>query len=170
MTRITQRLAELGAKPFGERISSVGQAIRNLSLSIPIPSSLEQVLSAIGGAVIFENGARFTMDEASPLNGRDGYQNLEMIFGPGDGEYSLVNQAAIYDGELPTLMTPIGEAPGDNLLLLDHAGGLHLWNHESGRTWRIAGSFDTLLDRLEPEAKGSMKTREIVEEESYLDF
>jgi hypothetical protein len=71
------------------------------------------------------------------------------------------------------MFVPIGEAPGGNLICVDSAGAVFLWNHESPRDespCRIAENVDQFLARLEPDESQIGDTDGIRESESFLDF
>lgn len=128
---------------------------------------------AFGGAVVVDNGAKFKSDEQSPLNGKDGYRNLEVLYGLGKGKDSIEANVARYAGELPESFVPIGELAGGNLICVDGDGAVQMWDHESprnGETWRVAPSVDEFLKRLEPDDSGIGSTEGIIESESFLDF
>jgi hypothetical protein len=103
---------------------------------------------------MFDNGARLVPDERSPLDGKDGYRSVDILYGLGSGRNSIERYAATYEGEVPPSFVPIGGAPGGNQICMDNQGAIYLWDHESNRDegfWRIAPSMDAFLDRLEPD-------------------
>jgi hypothetical protein len=136
---------------FGEKTTDVDSAIKSVN---PVSDRYRELLTTFGGAIMFENGAKFIPDERSPLDGKDGYQSLDILYGLGSGRDSIERYAATYEGEVPPSFVPIGGAPGGNQICMDSHGALHLWDHESNRDegfWRIAASMDAFLDRLEPD-------------------
>lgn len=169
----SEQLTRLGARLFGGRVADADVAIRAIADRIPQCAGLCATLSKFGGAIVFDNGAKFMTDEPSPLNDEHGYQSLEILFGPGDGKYSIEHQTARYAGEVPAAMVPIGEAPGGNLVCVDQDGAVYLWNHQSARDenlCRVAGNLDECLNRLEPDDSELGDTSGIQDSESYLDF
>lgn len=166
-------LSQLGPRLLGEKTADLQLAINSLAQIIPMSVSYRETLLGFGGAVIFENGAKFTCDERSPLNGKDGFQRLEVLYGLGNAENSIEEEASRYAGELPASFVPVGESSGGNLVCVDDNGVVHLWDHESQRnerTWRIADSVDEFLKRLEPDDSRIGSTEGIIESESFLDF
>jgi hypothetical protein len=168
-----EKLSQLGARLLGEKPSDLELAIKSAERVLPMSDSYREMLLTFGGAVVFDNGAKFTSDEQSPLNDKDGYQSLEVLFGLGNGKNSVEHKIAQYADELPASFVPIGEASGGNLICVGSDGAVHLWDHESQRnegTWRIATSVDEFLRRLEPDDSGIGSTEGIIESESFLDF
>jgi hypothetical protein len=166
-------LNHLGARLLGQRVPDLASALESLDRIVPLSPFHRAVLAEIGGAIVFDRGARFTTDESSPLNDKHGYQNLEVLYGPGNGKDSVQCQAARYAGELPPAFVPIGGAPGGNLICVDSAGAMFLWNHESPRDespTRIAECVDQFLARLEPDESQIGDNDGIKESESFLDF
>jgi len=168
-----ERMKRLGAQPLGAKTQDVVKAIEALENLIPVSRGYRTVLETFEGAIIFANGAKFRTDAPSPLNRKDGSQNLEVLYGPGNGKHSIRYHAERCADELPPRLIPIGETPGGNLVCVDGAGVVYLWDHESMRSeglWRVASSVDDFLDRLEPDDSGIGNTDGIVESESHLDF
>ena len=168
-----EKLSQLEARLFGDKPSDLEPAIKSVEQILPVSDSYRELLLAFGGAVVFDKGAKFTPDEQSPLNDKDGYQSLEVLFGLGNGKGSIEQKAKQYAGELPASFVPIGDASGGNLICVDGNGVVHLWDHESQRnegTWRIATSMDELLRRLEPDDSEIGSAEGIIESESFLDF
>ena len=115
---------------LGEETADLDSALKATENLMPVPDSYREVLTTFGGAIVFDNGARFTTDEPSPLNDKNGYQSLEVIYGLGSGKHSIEHQIARYEGELPPSFVPIGEAPGGNLVCVNGTGTVFLWDHE----------------------------------------
>lgn len=161
---------DLGAKLFGRKtIDTDHNEIDNL----PSSGRFIDFLLAIGGAVIFDNGARYKPSEASPWTRANGYANLEMLYGLGDGEHTIKGALVKYASQLPPSCIPVGEAAGGNLICVDRTGAVHFWDHENGdkkQTWRIAPSLDIFLEMLEPDAIGGDNSGGIIKSESFLDF
>jgi len=170
---IKDKLTLLGARLFGEKAADVDASLNTLDALFYISTTHRAVLADVGGAIVFDRGARFTMNEPSPLNSKAGYQRLELLYGLGNGKDSLKRNLEVYRDELPPTYVPIGEAPGGNLLSLDGTGCMHLWDHESLRGhpgWKVSDSFDDFFQRLEPEDSGPIGTEGIIDSESLLDF
>jgi hypothetical protein len=167
------RLSQLGPRFLGEKSSDLEGEIKSAEQVLPISDSYREMLLTFGGAVVFENGAKFALDEKSPLNDKDGYQSLEVLYGLGNGKNSIEQKAAQYAGELPASFVPIGESSGGNLICVAGDGAVYLWDHEGQRnegTWRIAASIDEFVNRLEPDDSEIGSTEGIIESESFLDF
>jgi len=168
-----EKLSQLGPRLLGKKSNDLERAIKSAEQILPISGSFREILLTFGGAVVFDNGAKFTSDEQSPLNDKDGYLNLEVLYGLGKDKNCIEQKAAQYAGELPASFVPVGESSGGNLVCVDGNGVVHLWDHESQRnerTWRIADSVDEFLKRLEPDDSGIGSTEGIIESESFLDF
>ena len=147
------KVTQLGARLLGERVSDLSSALKSANQFLLDSKSYRELLTAFGGAVIFDNGARFMSDERSPLNDKDGFQNLELLYGLGRGKYSIERQHEKYADELPKSFVPIGEAPGGNLICVDDTGAVYLWDHESQRdegVWRVAVSVDARAHTSSP--------------------
>jgi hypothetical protein len=158
---------------IGKKVSDLPSALKSIERMVPVSARYREVLTEFGGAVVFENGAIFTTDEPSRLNDRHGYQSLEIVFGLGNGKYSVKQLSERYSVELPESFVPIGEAPGGNLVCVDRSGVVYLWDHESARgeaACKVAKSLDDFFDRLEPEGPETSLTDGIIESESFLDF
>lgn len=168
-----EKLSQLGPRLIGEKSSNLESEFKSIERLLPMTISYREALQAFGGAVVFESGAKFRSDEKSPLNDKDGYQTLEILYGLGDGKYSVRHKAAQYADELPASFVPIGETAAGNLICVASNGAVYLWDHESlrdGETWRIASSMDDFLGRLVPDESAICGTDGIVESESYLGF
>lgn len=167
------KLSQLGPRLLGRKSSGLEHAIKSAEQFLPISDSYRELLLTFGGAVVFDYGAKFASDEKSPLNDKDGYQSLEILYGLGNEKNSIEQKAVQYAGELPTSFVPIGESSGGNLICVAGDGTVHLWDHESQRnegTWRIAASIDEFVNRLKPDDLGIGSTEGIIESESFLDF
>lgn len=166
-------MSELGPKLLGAKALDVALAVQEVERLFPLPPKFRELLVAVGGALIFDKGAKYQPEEPTPLTKEDGYNSLESLFGLGDGKDSIKRAVAQYEGELPSKLVPIGQAPGGNLICVNASGIVFLWDHESqmeGRAWRVASSLDQFLERLEPDDSKSRTTHGIVESESFLDF
>jgi hypothetical protein len=167
------QLSKLGARLLGEKSGHLEQALKSAEQIVPMPLSYREILLEFGGAIIFDNGAKFTCDEHSPLSDKNGYKSLEVLYGLGNSKNSIEQKASQYEGQLPPSFVPIGESSGGNLVCVNGTGSVHLWDHESQQsegTWRIAASIDEFLKRLEPDDAGIGSTEGIIESESFLDF
>ncbi len=168
-----KKLSELGARLLGEKASNLGMAALDLESLLLVSPSYGELLTTIGGAIIFDNGAKYIPDEATPLTRTDGYNSLEVLFGLGNGKHSIRRAAQQYEGQLPPSFVPIGAAPGGNLICVDRTGIVFLWDHESqigGHAWPVATSLEKFIDQLEPDKSDNGGTDNIVEAESFLDF
>ena len=165
---------ELKPELFGEKADDVDASLKSLERTIPLSDSYRQVLLTFGGAIYFYKIVVFKSDEPSPLNDKDGYQALDILYGLGNGENSIEQKIEQYEGELPPSFAPIGEAPGGNLICMNDAGAVYLWDHESPRggkeVWRIAESMDDFLGRLKLDNSPPVNTDGIIESESWLDI
>jgi hypothetical protein len=165
-------LLQLGSRLLGDKIIDLELAIKSIEQILPMPCSYRETLVTFGGAVVFENGARFTCDERSPLSDKDGYLSLEVLYGLGKDKNSVERKVAQYAGELPPSFVPIGESSGGNLVCVDGSGAVRLWNHESQRderACRIADSVEIFLSRLAPDNSGNGSTEGVIEQESFID-
>ncbi len=163
----------LGAKLFGKKTSDVDAALTAVEPLFPLSPRFREILVEFGGAVVFDNGAKYKPDEATPFTKVDGYNSLEMLYGLGSEKNSITKALLRHKRELPLHFVPIGEAPGGNLLCVNAAGGVFLWDHESERgdgVWQVAASLDHFLEGLEPDESDFGNTKGIVEAESFLDF
>lgn len=169
------KMTELGARVFGEQTENAAIELRVIEALMPIPATYQEILTEFRGAVVFEGGARFATDEVSPLNDKDGFQDLEIIFGLGRGKHSILHEMERYEEQLPPSFVPIGGAPGGDLICVDKHGAVYLWDHESNvgeGCWRVSPSVDEFFKKLEPDdsARDVGNPDGIVESESYLDF
>lgn len=167
------KLDRLGPRLFGSKCDDLDLAIGSLEVVLPLSVDYRKLLLEFGGAVIFEKGAKFQCDERSPLNDKEGFQNLEMLYGLGSSRSSILMESLKRAGEIPDGFVPIGESSGGNLICIDRVGAVHLWDHESFRDdkgWLIANSIDDFLGRLQPDDSAIGNTDGIIESESFLDF
>ena len=121
-----EKVRRLGArmltKATGRTADDVGAALNAIQQLTPLPDSYRELLMRFRGPIVFDNGARFTSDEPSPLNDKNGFQSLELLYGVGGGQYSVEQKIRQYEGELPAGFIPVGEAPSGNLLCVDESG------------------------------------------------
>lgn len=167
------KLSQLGPRLHGQKASDLEGAVKSVANTLPFSDSYREMLLTFGGAVVFDNGAKFASDEKSPLNDKDGYQSLELLYGLGSGRNSIAKKVAQYAGDLPGSFVPIGESSGGNLICVAGDGSVHMWDHERQRnevSWRIAASIDEFMNRLKPDDSQIGSTEGILESESFLDF
>lgn len=167
------KLDRLGPRLFGEAYDDLDLAIESLEVVLPLSDSYRELLLEFGGAVIFEKGAKFQCDERSPLNDKEGFQSLEMLYGLGCSRSSILMEGLERAGQIPDGFVAIGESSGDHLICMDREGAIHLWEHKSSRDekgWLIANSIDDFLGRLQPDDSATGNTDGIIDSESFLDF
>lgn len=168
-----ERLSQLAPRLLSKKSSDLELAIKSAEHLLTMSGSYREILLAFGGAIVFDNGAKFTSDEQSSLSDKDGYLILEVLYGLGKDKNCIDQKAAQYAGELPASFVPLGESSGGNLVCVDGNGVVYLWDHESQRNeepCRIADSVDEFLKRLEPDDSRIGSTEGIIESESFLDF
>lgn len=167
------KLDRLGPRLFGEAYDDLELAIESLEVVLPLSDGYRELLLEFGGAVIFEKGAKFQCDERSPLNDKEGFQSLEMLYGLGCSRSSILMEGLERAEQIPDGFVPIGESSGDHLICMDREGAIYLWGHESSLDetgWLIASSIDDFLGRLQPDDSGIGNTDGIIDSESFLDF
>jgi hypothetical protein len=170
---IQSLVSELGARLLGEKAGDLNKSVKTAEQMVAMSANYRDLLLEFGGAIWFDNGARYRPESPNNLTGSDGYNDLEILFGLGNGENGIERKAAQYAGELPASFVPIGEAAGGNLICMNGEGAVFFWDHESPRhepTWRIAASIDEFLRRLEPGDSEVGSTGGIIKSESFLDF
>ena len=168
-----KKMTELGARLFGDRAEDVEQSLSRVERLMPLTPRYRQILATFGGAIVFDNGARYRPETRTPLTKPDGHNDLEILYGLGVDPHSLEDALSKYRDELPPSLMPVGEAPGGNLICVNDEGAVFLWDHESDRTevvWTIARSLDEFVDNLEPSDAPIGTTDGIIESESFLDF
>ncbi len=168
-----EHISKLGAKLLGQKSNDLEEAIKSAERVVPMTPNYREILLEFGGAIWFDHGARYKPHTPNPFTKKDGYNNLEILFGLGNDKNSIEQKASQYKDELPPSFVPIGESSGGNLVCVNSDASVHLWDHESQRnegTWRIAASIDEFLKRLEPDDSGIGSTEGIIESESFLDF
>ncbi|QDU95706.1 SMI1/KNR4 family protein [Lignipirellula cremea] len=168
-----EKLSHLGAKLFGEKAKDLEAAIQSVEQILPMSDSFRELLLAFGGAIWFDNGARFRPQSPNPQTDEDGYNSLDVLYGLGDGEDSIEQRIEQYDGELPESFVAIGEAPGGNQICVGGDGVVYFWDHESLRndqTWPIAGSVDEFIAMLEIDDEEPGDSDGVIESEAWLDF
>ncbi|MFN9539674.1 MAG: hypothetical protein ACK6A8_10605 [Planctomycetota bacterium] len=70
------RLSQLGPRLLGEKSSDLKGEIKLAEQVLPFSDSYREVLLTFGGAVVFDNGAKFASDDKSNLNYKGGYHSL----------------------------------------------------------------------------------------------
>ncbi|ODA36642.1 hypothetical protein A6X21_15825 [Planctopirus hydrillae] len=168
-----EHISKLGAKLLGQKSNDLEEAIKSAERVVPMTPNYREILLEFGGAIWFDHGARYKPHTPNPFTKKDGYNNLEILFGLGNDKNSIEQKASQYKDELPPSFVPIGESSGGNLVCVNSDASVHFWDHESQRnegTWRIAASIDEFLKRLEPDDSGIGSTEGIIESESFLDF
>lgn len=167
------KMLQTGARLLGEAEDNCTASLRDLKKLIPVPISYSKMLASVGGAIVFDRGAKIKSIETSPLDDRNGYQSIELIYGLGSGRHSILHQKNVYEGELPPFFVPIGEASGGNLICVGKSGSVHLWDHESagnGGVWRIADTIEEFFERIEPDEQDDEGIDGIIHSKSSLDF
>lgn len=149
MAITVEKLKELGARLFGEKASDES-TLAEIEQLVSISDSYRQALTTIGGAIFFDNGARFTPDDTIPWQRPDGTLDIDMLFGLGRGEFSILEQLNDFKNQLPKGSVPLGDSPGGNLIISDEYGKVFFWDHETGRVYRITLSLDDFFSRLKP--------------------
>lgn len=146
------------------------------ALDLALPGALRDLLSAYGGALLFDNGARFRPDHPSGREGRDGCLSLVSLYGPGDDDNGLRAMNRNYERQVPPMMAVIGDAPGGDQVCLERSSGqIYLWLHDAeddeASLSPVAPGFEEFVSRLHPEETSPAPSGlKIVEGESFLDF
>jgi hypothetical protein len=170
---INSKIQELGARLIGEKVAAVGSIPKEIEYCFKVSPTYRGLLQAIGGAVVFDKGAKYRPEKPTPLTRHDGYNSLELLFGTGSGEHSISQKIEDYKEQLPLSMVPFGEAPGGNLLCVDKSCQVFLWDHESledEQPHRVATSLDNFVANLEADNAPIGSTDGIIESQSFLDF
>lgn len=162
-------------KVFPENIERVEQRI-----GLSLPQELSHLLTKIGGAVVFDKGARFKPIAMSGRETPNGHRSLNLLYGLTNDEHGLVNNCGIEQDQFPSHLLAIGETPGGDQICLDrYSPKVLLWKHdfpEGEAITEIAPDFTDFIARLEPDEelqepeKKSLADLGIIEEESHLDF
>lgn len=166
-------IKRLGASRLGPKADRVDQALQRLERFGSATENYRRLLIALGGAVTFDRGARFELDEPCPIARKDGSLDLEILFGLGDGGDGIEAKLDIYMDELPAGFVPIGEVPGGSLVCLDGEGRVYVWDHESSRDqepYLAAESADILLGRLKPDEDDPDDSPSKAKPSSWIDF
>jgi len=166
-------ISDLGARLLGAKVKDIDKALAETAKVVALPPRFRRLLTTIGGAVVFDKGAKYKPDKPTPMTRSDGSNSLEMLYGIGHGKDSIKKARSQFATQLPVDVVPIGEAPGGNLVCVDEAGTVLLWDHESlvnSPLWRIAGSLDHFLGKLESDESGPNDSDDVIESESFLDF
>lgn len=147
-------LSRLGASLYSQPATDITTALREVDAIVTLSKEYRNLLATFGGAIFFDNGAKYVPDHRTPFTRSDGFDSVELLLGLGDGEFSIVKKVQQYDGELPDGYVPVAEAPGGNLICVGKDGHAYFWDHESDLDspgWRIAASLDDLIQKLQPD-------------------
>lgn len=150
MAMTNRKMNELGARLMGEKVSDGDSTLAKIGDLLPLSDSYRQALNTIGGGIFFDNGATFTPDSPIPWAGSDGKLNIEMLFGLGRGEHSLLKNLDTFKDDIPEGGCPIGDDVFGNLVCADEYGEVFFWDHETGRVYGVAPGLDDFFSRLEP--------------------
>jgi hypothetical protein len=164
-----EKLRKLNAQPFedGSKVSNTKKAAGKIekATGLRLPEDLKQLLIDAGGALFFGSTVVYRPIELSPWN-RDGSpQDVDIMYGLGEGKYSVLKNLDIYSGRIPTDCVPIACTPADNQILLCIEGTrkrqVYFWDHHDereitgdeendyGNMYLIARSFGEFIDMLE---------------------
>lgn len=145
-------------------------------LKIELSETHKSILNNYGGAIVFDEGAKYKPKTQSPVDDPQGFQNIEVFYGVLDDDNGLLNQNKMYSRQLPSTVITIGEAPGGNQICINRQDGRVLfWHHEAESEdktlFEIAPSFDEFFSQLEPD-NGSQPSVSsgIDDSESWLDI
>jgi hypothetical protein len=166
-------LGKLDPSLYGEKVIDPQRSLEQIAQMVPLSRDYQKCLVANGGAITFGQGAIFKTVEPSPLNDKRGYQSLEVMYGPGEAENSILAEYARYADELPHGFVPIGETPGGNLVCLNEQGMVYLWDHEEpgdNASWLICGDIDSFMNSLGPDDAPLELDGGIIGSESWLDL
>ncbi len=162
----------LGARLFEERAKDLTSSLKAVERLFPLTERHRQVLLEFGGPIYFEKGALFSSVEFNPLAAKDdGCNDLTMLLGLGEGDFSILDNARRTEGELPPSFVPIAESSGGNLVCVDKHGIVYFWDHESMRDegyWKVAETVNDFFDRLKPYDRPPADTSGIID--SWFDF
>ena len=134
-----------------------------------LPDAYQAFLMEIGPALFIEDGGAFKGTEPSDRSSDD-TDDIEMFFGLGRGDNSVLSRADMLQDQLPQGVLPIGDGPGGDVIGLHASGGVVYWNHETGRTFKSASSFDAFLSSLGTSSAQPSRADGIIDAESSLDF
>jgi hypothetical protein len=155
-------------------VEDPGQKLEELELQLgfKVPLKLKKLLISIGGAVMFDVGIKFKPLVASPMDDMEGFQNLEIFYGPGSNEFSMAYNQDMYSDQIPHGYIPIGGAPGGNQICLGPKDSIYYWHHEDPGEglYLIAHNFIDFLALFEEEQETPRSLDGIIESESWLDF
>lgn len=146
------------------------------ALNIEFSETHKSILNEFGGAVVFNEGAKYKPKIQSPVDDSQEFQNIEVLYGVLDDDNGLISRNRMYSRQLPPSVITIGEAPGGNQICIDRKDGRILfWYHEAENEhkmlFEITPSFDEFLSQLEPDNESQPSTSSGIDEsESWLDL
>ena len=96
-----------------------------------LPPELLSLLEKIGGPVVFEQGANFIPCSPSGRENSNGHLSLDVLYGLTGGVDGLATRHSMTRHDLPSNVTPIGEAPGGGQICLELGSGkIAFWKHD----------------------------------------
>ncbi len=166
-------IQKLGATGFGALSPELTISEVELKLGISLPKSLTAILRHFSRSVIFNNGAKFRPSEKTPVDDSEGFQNIDILYGPIEDQNGILKKNAMYLDQLPNGLIAIGETTEGNQICLNSKRNIVFWHHEalqdSQSTYLISSDFETFLSSLEPDSVSS-NSYKIDGANSFLDF
>lgn len=166
----------LGARAAtNSRVTDAGLSEFEQQIGFSFPSELSALLSEFGGAVVFDQGAKFIPLSPSGREDDDGYLNLEILYGVADGPDSLNKRYMMTKDGLPAGVVPIGEASGgDQIRIEKDSLKILFWKHDVNfdqAMSEVADGIGNFLVSLKPDIEPATRSmRKIIRKDSFLDF
>lgn len=161
------RMKELSAEIFGEKADNPAEAAKELErfIETPLPEDLQQFLVEAAGALIFGSFVVYRPIELTPWNKDGSPQDVDIMYGLGEGKYSILENLEIYNARIPDDCIPIACTPADNQILMciegTREGQIYFWDHHDereitgddendyGNMYLVAKSFPEFVKLLE---------------------
>jgi len=140
-----------------------------------LPAMLKDLFLEENRPIVFDKGAKFTPQIKTGREDGNGYLSLDSLYSlsvSGDNSLGVVNLT--FASEIRPDLIIIGESSGGDQICFDKLSHeIYLWMHDidyESSDVMIAKNFRVFVDALEPDEADVNASREVIENESFLDF
>ena len=149
----TEIIKKLGATSLEDNFNSDNN-IKEIEkrFEFKFPKNYVELLKNFRTSIIFNNGVFYKPLVCSPACNKDGFQNLDILFGL-NGKHNLIDENLNYSEIIPEGYIAIGESDGVDLLLLNSKNSsVYFLDHEAqtydSMLFKISDNIDNFISNL----------------------